>query len=121
DQLDASGPEAFVNQPYWGSQYTGLGPYRVQRWEAGSFIDAVRFDGYALGAPKIPRVQLRFSADQNVVIASLLSGEAQAATDSAVPNFPETLIQQWSQTNAGTVIHSPSSLQVLAFQLRPEF
>ncbi|MBM2811620.1 MAG: 4-phytase, partial [Chloroflexi bacterium] len=117
EQLPATGPEPFVNNAFWGAQFVGLGPFRVQQWELSSYIDAGRFDGYALGAPKVQRVQLRFSADQNVVMAALLAGEAHAATDSSIPNFPEVLMQQWP---AGTVAQSPSSLRALNFQLRPE-
>jgi peptide/nickel transport system substrate-binding protein len=121
DQLATTGPEAFLNHPYWSTQIVGLGPYRLQRWEPGAFIDAVRFDSYALGVPKIQRIELRFSLDQNVVLASLLSGHAQVAMDSSLPQVPEELIKQWGQTRAGTVINAPSSWQQLVFQMKPGY
>jgi peptide/nickel transport system substrate-binding protein len=120
DQISTSGRDAFDNHPYWGAQYVGAGPYRVQRWETGTFIDAVRFDQYALGAAKIPRIELRFSADQNVVIASLLAGAAHVATDSSISKAPEALTQQWGQSRAGAVFQAPSSLRYMGFQLRAE-
>ncbi|HEY3118718.1 MAG TPA: ABC transporter substrate-binding protein, partial [Chloroflexota bacterium] len=66
------------------------------------------------------RLQLRFSDDQNVVLANLLAGEAHVAMDSAIPQVPEALMQQWSSTGAGTIFSSPSQLQYMGFQLRPE-
>src|SRR5436309_1277553 len=97
-----------------------MGPYRLDRWEPGSFLQAVRFEGYALGVPKIGRIELRFASDQNIVIASLLAGEAQVATESSIPQAPEALTQQWDRTNAGSVFQVPSLWRGMAFQLRPE-
>jgi peptide/nickel transport system substrate-binding protein len=120
EQMPTNGRDSFFNHPFWGTQFVGLGPYRVNQWEPGAFIEAVRFDGYALGAPKIARVQLRFSVDQNVVMANLLAGEAHVAMDSAIPQTPTALIQEWSRTGAGTVFRSPTSWQEVVFQLRPD-
>ena len=91
DQIATSGREPFVTNPYWAQEYVGLGPYHIQQWQPGSFIDLVRFEGYALGAPKIPRILVRFSGDQNVVTANLLAGEAQVATDTSLPDVPDAL------------------------------
>ncbi|MBM2809820.1 MAG: hypothetical protein HW416_579 [Chloroflexi bacterium] len=121
DQMATSGRDSFLNHPFWGPQFVGLGPYRFQQWEPGSFIEAARFDGYVLGAPKIARIRLRFSVDQNVVMASLLAGEAHVAMDGSIPQVPEALTQQWARTNAGRVFSSPTSWQEVVFQLRPEF
>lgn len=120
-QLATSGRDAFATHPFWGLQYVGAGPYRLQQWEPGTFIDAVRFDAYALGAPKIPRIQLRFSGDQNVVLAHLLAGEAHVAADSSISQAAaETLTQEWSRANAGTILNSPSVWRAIYVQLRPE-
>lgn len=121
EQLGSTGREAFFAQPFWTQQYVGLGPYRVQQWEAGSHITAVRFEGYALGVPKIARIEVRYSADQNVVVANLLAGTAHVATDSSVsPTAAATLEDEWARTNGGTVLYSPGSWRSTRFQLRPE-
>jgi peptide/nickel transport system substrate-binding protein len=115
------GGDAVVNHPFWSAQYVGAGPYRVQQREEGLLIDTVRFEGYALGAPKIPRLQLRFSDDQNVVVAHMLAGEAHAATDSSIGQpGAETLAREWAPTRAGAIFQQPSSWRYLGFQLRPE-
>jgi peptide/nickel transport system substrate-binding protein len=121
DQMATAGRDSLTNHPFWGPQYVGLGPYRVQEWERGSFINAVRFEGYALGVPKIARIDLRFSADQNVVVATLLAGEAQIATDSSIGQaVAAALEQEWARTEAGTVLYAPGSWRATKFQLRPD-
>jgi peptide/nickel transport system substrate-binding protein len=121
DQAGTTGRDAFFARPFWTQQYVGLGPYRVQQWEPGSFIDAVRFEGYALGLPKISSIQVRFSADQNVVVANLLAGTAQVATDSSISQTSATTLEQeWAQNKGGTVLYGPGSWRSTRFQLRPE-
>jgi len=121
DQVVAGDRDTFMNHPFWSTQYVGVGPYRVQGRQAGSSIDAVAFDGYALGSPKIRRIQLRFSDDQNVVVASMLAGEAQVATDSSLGNAgAATLEQEWARTGAGAVLELPTTWRYIGFQLRPE-
>src|SRR5205814_8378360 len=40
-QEDSAG--AFGNHPFWTRQYVGLGPYKLDRWEPGAFIEASAF------------------------------------------------------------------------------
>ena len=121
DQMPIAGRDSFVTHPFWSPQYVGLGPYRLQHRQPGEYIDLVRFEGYALGAPKIPRIQMRFSDDQNVVLAHMLTGEAHVATDSSIgQHAADTLAKEWARTNAGAVFHLPSSWRYVGFQLRPE-
>jgi peptide/nickel transport system substrate-binding protein len=42
---------AFTAHPYWILEYVGLGPYRMDRYEPGAFIEGSAFDGYVLGRP----------------------------------------------------------------------
>jgi peptide/nickel transport system substrate-binding protein len=118
--MATSGGDVVANHPFWGPEYVGLGAYRVHQWVAGEYVDAVRFSGYVLGVPKIARIQLRFSVDQNTVVASLLAGEAQAAGEGALPDVPDALAEQWSRTNTGFVLQYPRSLRLMEFQQRPE-
>ena len=54
-------PQAFVHEPYWTTGYVAAGPYRLQRWEPGAFIEARSFDGHALGAPRITRLRIQLT------------------------------------------------------------
>jgi peptide/nickel transport system substrate-binding protein len=118
DSIDNTGRDAFASNPFWTQGYVGLGPYRIQRWESGSFIEFVGFDRYALGAPKIGRVEMRFGQDANVSVASLLSGAVHM-----VPSLDssEVVREEWSRTSGGRFLDRISSFVYYAFQLRPEY
>lgn len=120
EQMPVAGQDVLTSHPYWSREYVGLGPYRMERWEPGAFIEAVGFDGHVLGAPRIERVRLRFSADGNVVLANLLAGEAHAATDNSVGQVAETLQREWAPRNGGSLIQWPNAWRHTLFQLRPE-
>ena len=46
-----------MNLSFWTVDFVGAGPYKVDRWEPGSYIESVAFDGHALGRPKIDRLR----------------------------------------------------------------
>src|SRR5207249_1784383 len=73
--------DTFPTNPYWTVDFVGSGPYRLDRWEPGAFIEAAAFDQHALGRPKIDRVRITWNADSSVVLANLLSGEAHLPID----------------------------------------
>src|SRR5207245_9076467 len=58
-------PDAFMSQPFWTREFVGLGPYQVDRWEPGAFIDATAFDAHVLGRPKIDRLHIVWTSDPN--------------------------------------------------------
>jgi peptide/nickel transport system substrate-binding protein len=117
--LDALG---FTNHPFWTTDYIGLGPYRLDRWEAGTFIEAVGFAGHALGAPRIERLKLSFISDANTALANMLSGDAHYIGDYVIW-YQEgvTLEREWSARNGGTVLYAPVLMRITHVQLRPEF
>jgi peptide/nickel transport system substrate-binding protein len=120
-QITSATRDSFVSHSFWSLQYVGLGPYRLQQWEPGSVIDAVRFDGYALGVPKVPRIQLRFSGDQNIVLAHMLAGEAHVAADNSISQAAaDALSAEWARSNGGTILTSPSNWRAIYSQMRPE-
>ncbi len=118
-----SAPDAFANQPFWSTEYVGAGPFRVDRWEPGAFIEGTAFDGHALGRPKIDRVKITVINDRNAVLATMLSGGAHIAADSSLL-YEEgvTLQREWgSRGGGGTVINIPGSGRMTHVQLRPEY
>jgi len=120
--FDQGQPEVFGALPYWNAEYIGAGPYRIERWAQGAFIEASAFDGYALGRAKIERVRLTWSADPNVTVVRLLSGDAHIALDSAL-QFQQaaTLRREWGPINGGQILLSPTQLRYLQVQHRPEY
>ena len=57
----------------------GQVPYRLDRRELRAFSEGVAFPGYALGRPKIDRVNVRAMGDENTVLSNLLAGEIDFA------------------------------------------
>ncbi len=121
-QFAEDDPTTFLNRPYWTSEFFHLGPYRMVKWEPGSFIEAEAFAGYALGRPKIGRVQLRWSGDPNVVVSNLLSGAAHIASNPAITNQEaSTLRDVWASSGSGIVLARPNEIRYVQFQRRPEY
>jgi peptide/nickel transport system substrate-binding protein len=115
-------PTAFVNLPYWSSEYVGLGAFKVEHWEPGTFIEARAFDGFVLGRPKIDRLKVMFSPDANTALANILAGEVHYVGDFVFGDEQAaTLESQWGASQGGVVLYAQTTLRVTMFQLRPEY
>jgi peptide/nickel transport system substrate-binding protein len=114
-------PETFVANPAWSTEFVGLGPYKLDRWESGSFLEGVAFDGHALGRPKIERVRVTFIPDFNAVVANMLSGDVHINVDDSL-RFQQGMIvkREWAQRNAGTVLVYPALWRWTQMQQRAE-
>lgn len=120
--LDQEQPEAFSSHPYWTTEYIGVGPYRVARWERGAYIEGTAFEGYALGPPRIERVRVTWSGDPNSTVTRLLAGDAHVALDSAIQyQHAAALRRAWSPQGAGAVLLIPRNLRWLQVQHRPAY
>jgi peptide/nickel transport system substrate-binding protein len=119
--FNSQSADAFVGHPYWGEGHLGLGPYRLDRWELGSFIEGSGFAGHALGPPRVDRIKLLFITDPNTTVANLLSGGAHTADGRSV-RFQQAIIlqQRWRETGAGQVILRPTEVRFTLLQARPE-
>ncbi|HEY3115845.1 MAG TPA: ABC transporter substrate-binding protein, partial [Chloroflexota bacterium] len=116
-----SGAQNLLNNSFWTSEYVGLGPYKLDRWEPGSFLEASAFDRHALGAPKIPRIKIQFMPDGNAALASMLSGDIQLASDQALPLAQAAqLNRQWPPGRGNTIMYFNQWLSA-HFQGRSEY
>jgi len=106
-----SGAQALVNNAFWTTGYVGLGPYSLDRWEPGAFLEASSFDRHALGPAPIQRIKLVFMPDANAVLASMLAGEIQLAGDQALPLPQATaLLRRWPAGEGAMVLQLTSWL-----------
>jgi len=120
EQMDAR--EAFVTLPYWTTDFVGVGPFKLERWEQGSFITGVAFPGYVNGKPRIGRVQLTWIGDANTVVANLLTGTVDMATDLSV-GFDEatTLRREWAgRSEPGSILLGAAKTVYSQIQFKPE-
>ncbi len=120
---DAGHRDALINHPYWTTAYVGLGPYRLEQWEAGSALHAVGFPQYVRGAPRIQRIVARIFADENAVLANVLAGTVAFAANLTLRfEHGVTLKREWAGPDRGTVIFaSGSTPHHQLFQFRPEY
>jgi peptide/nickel transport system substrate-binding protein len=117
-QLDA---DAFTNHPYWTREYVGLGPYRLERWEPGAFLEVTAFDRHVLGPPKVDRIKLVFIGDSTAVLASMLAGEVHLAVDNSLRlEHAFTLKRDWAERGVGAVLLQPGNWRATLFQLRTD-
>jgi peptide/nickel transport system substrate-binding protein len=121
-EQDPSMHEAFLNQPYWTMEFVGLGPYRLDRWEAGSHIEAVAAASHALGRPKIDRIVVRYISDENTALTAMLGESALLASELAL-RFEQALVlkREWGSAEAGVVVLRPGTRHFAYVQLRPEY
>ncbi len=114
--------EAFVALPFWSTEYVGVGPYKMEKWEAGAYFEGAAFDHHVLGRPKIERVRMLFIPDFNTSVANLLSGEAHITVDDSI-RFQQALVlrREWEPRQAGTVLVYPALWRHTYFQQRPEY
>lgn len=114
--------EAVIAHPYWTLEYVGLGPYRLTRWEPGSLIEGEAFDGHIWGRPKIDRIVVRFSADENVALANILSENVHLVGDRSIRFEQASILRaEWTASRRGVVVLTPSQNRYLVFQTRPEY
>ena len=69
---------SFVYSPRFTTEFVGLGPYQLTRWDAGVLMEFRRFDAYYRGRPTLDGIAVRFLADPNTLVANLLSGAVDA-------------------------------------------
>ncbi len=114
-------PDQLTNHAYWTREFVGVGPYRLDRWEPGSHIDAAAFAGHALGRPKIDRVVVRFISDENTMLTNLLASNADIAMDNSL-RFEHAMVlkREWGPTNKGVVLLDPTQPRMTNIQFRPE-
>jgi peptide/nickel transport system substrate-binding protein len=116
----ASTPEAFMGHAWWSSEYVGLGPYKLDGWVPGAFMEGSGFDRHILGKPKINRVKVTFTPDPNTALANMLAGESHIAVDNSLKFEQAAVLQrEWGQSGGGVLL-SPSQWRGTEFQFRPE-
>jgi peptide/nickel transport system substrate-binding protein len=117
DLYRAGDPAAFMNAPYWTTEFIGAGPFKLTDWTFGSHIEGQAFDDYFLGRPKIDRVIVRLIPDNQTIVASLMSGDLDMIAPSTLKMSDlQPVIARWG-TDGGTIIPSMTQLVIA----RPQF
>ncbi|MEA2639317.1 MAG: peptide/nickel transport system substrate-binding protein [Chloroflexota bacterium] len=116
DKLDR-----FHNSPYWTTEFVGLGPYRLVKWDSGSSMEFARFDNYFLGRPKLDTVFYSFYPDTNGLVANILSGTIDLHLPIVLNVDQATEIQRrWEGTGNRVLVGPDGRPDILSAQLRPD-
>jgi peptide/nickel transport system substrate-binding protein len=108
--------EAFLTQSYFNTDYVGLGPFRVNRWESGSHIDFTAFDRYFMGRPRLDTIRVQFIPDLNTMLANLNARSIQVMmTLGGTPDFDAMMAikRDWEASRYGTMLMDPISYRFL--------
>lgn len=99
--------QAFPAHPYWSDEFIGLGPYWLQRWVRGSFIEAVANDDYFLGRPKIAGILIQYAGDTRALVVNILAGEYDVVPVGEMKAEEAIVVKNsWEAAGRGTVIMS---------------
>jgi peptide/nickel transport system substrate-binding protein len=102
----------------------GTGPYRVARWARGDRLELAANASYWNGSPSIPRIAVRFIADENTQLVGLRSGDvdgvialsanaaAQARTIAHVRVATSPLNAYWGVMMNGQRGHATADVRV---------
>lgn len=120
---DITARDAFLNLPFWTAEYVGAGPYRLERWEPGSLLEGVAFDGHALGRAKIERILMHLMADENAVLTNMLAGGFDVATRFTLRfEHAAVLKREWAAAgHQGVFVWAGANIHPIVFQFRPDY
>lgn len=91
---------AFV--PYWTTEFIGVGPFRLEHWERGSYMILKAYDGF-YGAPaKIGTIIVRFMANPPTVVANMMAGTLDGVIPRAI-DFDDVMFVKGEWERAGLV------------------
>lgn len=113
--------EAFLNHRYFSTDFVGLGPYRLNRWDPGADIEFVRFDDYVLGRPIIDRIILRTIPDYNAMLSNVLAGAVDLANPPGDLVDVADLNRRWEGTGNRLRADANDRIHMIYQQLRPEY
>ncbi len=117
----AGDKEAFASSSRFSDDFVGLGPYRMARWERGSYMEFGRFDRYFLGKPPLDSVIVRYIPDPNTMVANVLSGTIDVILPPSIDlDAALVLKRQWAGTSNSVHIGSLPAFVYLEIQYRPE-
>jgi len=117
DVVQNKDAKAFLQRPYWNTDYVHVGPFKLTQFSPGedTIFDAV--PNYFLGRPKVDRIVVKQYPDVSAELAAILSGAVDLGPDNALQvEQGVDLKQQWDQNGGGHVYFATGTTRFLSFQ-----
>jgi peptide/nickel transport system substrate-binding protein len=121
DLYEQDNPDAFINHPFFTTEFVGNGPYKPTRWEPGGDMDFVRFDSYYLGRPPFDRIFVKVIGDSNALVSNILTGSLDIVLPPGIElDAALEVKKRWEGT--GNVVRADVATRIIQFevQYRPE-
>ena len=113
--------ESFVINPYFTSEFVGLGPFKLTSWAQGSEMQFSRFDDFFLGRPILDGMIVRFIPDSNAMVASILAEAVDLILARGITlDTGMEVRQRWEGTGNLVKIERDGRYRILEPQMRPE-
>jgi peptide/nickel transport system substrate-binding protein len=113
---------SFLNSTLFGSDFIGLGAYRLKHWELGSQMEFARFDDYYLGRPPLDSITVRFMNDPRTMVAAILAESVDLVLPQGVDiSAAEEVQQRWEGTGNQVRFDNQGALRYLLIQHRPDY
>jgi peptide/nickel transport system substrate-binding protein len=112
----------FANSPFFSTEFIGLGPYRLTRWERDVEMQFARYEDYHRGTPPLATVIVRFLGDVNTEVANILAGALDIVLPTGVDL--ETALdvkKRWEGTGNQVTTGLSGGVRHLEIQFRPEY
>ena len=111
----------FLNSPHFTTEFIGLGPYKLTRWEQGSHLEFERFEQFYRGRPPLDRVILQIIGDANTLVSNILAGELDIVLPVTVEMEAALEVKRrWEGTGNRVKTDVTGRLPHLEMQYRPE-
>ncbi len=112
---------ALQTTPWLNSDFVGLGPYRLNRWDRGSSMEFTGFADYYQGPPKLGRIVVRFINDPNAMVAAILAGDVDVVLPVAVDLEAALEVKRrWEGTGNQVRTDITGRMPHLEMQYRPD-
>jgi peptide/nickel transport system substrate-binding protein len=109
--------EGFLGLAYWGQEFVGTGPYKMREWVTSSHLLLDANPQYAVGRPRIDRIEIRFIPDANALVTNVLAGTVDLVLSRGIALDQALLLRdQWQ---GGRVAWTPGLSIMMYPQLLP--
>src|SRR5439155_12561721 len=122
EELYRSDKDAFTKSSRFTTDFIGLGPYRLARWEHGTFMELTPFADYFLGRPPLDAIIVKFLFDQNIMLANIFAGGIDLLSPPSVDlDGALEAKRRWDGTGNTVRIEPVAGLQYLELQVQAQY